>query len=46
MAANRFRATSSRLARSMADLISKNGRFWVVFRTIILKTRDDRWFVQ
>ena len=44
--ANRSPAILSRLARSMADLVSKNGRFWAVFRTIILKTQDDRWFVQ
>ena len=38
-----FRAVSSRLARSMADLVSKNGRFGPDFRTIVLKTQDDRW---
>ena len=46
MTANGFHAVSSRLARSMADVVSKNGRFWVVFGTIVLKTQDDRWFVQ
>ena len=39
---NKFRAVSNRLARSMADLVSKNGRFWAVFRTMVVKTRDDR----
>ena len=39
---NRFRAISSRLARSMADLVSKNGHFGAVFSTIVLKTEDDR----
>ena len=34
---NTFRTGSRRLARSMADLVSKNGRFWAVFRTIVLK---------
>ena len=50
---NGFRAVLSRLARSMADLVSLNGRFRAVFRTrfgavfktIVLKTHDDRWFV-
>ena len=37
---NRFRAVLSRLARSRADLVSKNGRFWAV--AIVLKTQDDR----
>ena len=46
MAAQRFRAVSSRLVRSMADLVSKNGRFWVVLRTIVLTSHGDRWFVQ
>ena len=32
---NKFRAISSRLARSMADSVSKNGCFWAVFRTIV-----------
>ena len=32
-----FRYVLSRLARSTADLVSKNGRFWAVFRTIVLK---------
>ena len=27
---------------SMADLVSKNGRFCAFFRTIVLKTPDDR----
>ena len=39
---NNFRCIWSRLARSTADLVSKNGRFWVVFRTIVLKTQNDR----
>ena len=39
---NKFSSVWSRLARSTADLVSKNGRFWVFFRTIVLKTRDDR----
>ena len=38
---NRFRAVSRRLARSTAHLLFKNGRFWAVFRTIVLKTQDD-----
>ena len=38
---NRFRAVLSRLARSMADLVSKNGRFWAVFRTIVLNDRSE-----
>ena len=43
---NRFRAVSSRLARSMANLVSKKSRFGAVFRcseavfrTIVLKLR-------
>ena len=28
---NKFRCILSRLARSTADLVSKNGRFWAVF---------------
>ena len=40
--ATRFRAVSSRLARSTADIVSKNGRFWAVFTTTVLKTQDDR----
>ena len=43
---NKFCAVPSRLARSMADFVSKNGRFWAVFKTIVLKTQDDRWFVR
>ena len=43
---NKFRAVSSHLARSMADLVSKNGRFGAVFRTIVLKVRDDRQCVK
>ena len=35
---NRFRAGLSRLARSMADLVSKSGRFWAVFG----RFQDDR----
>ena len=35
---NKFRCVSSRLARSMADLVSKNGRFWAVFGCV----QDDR----
>ena len=35
---NKFRCISSRLARSTADLVSKNGRFGAVFRCF----RDDR----
>ena len=46
MTAKRFRAVSSRLLRSIADLVSKNGRFLVVFGITVLKTQDDRWFVQ
>ena len=34
----RFRCVSSRLARSMANLVSKNGRFWAVFG----RFQDDR----
>ena len=37
----RFCCVSSPLARSEADLVSKNGRFWALFRTIVLKTQDD-----
>ena len=44
--ANKFRCILSRVAHSMADLVSKNGRFWAVFKTIVLKTQDDRWFVE
>ena len=33
-------------AHATADFVSKNGRFWAVFRTIVLKAHDDRWFVQ
>ena len=42
---NKFRCVLSRLACSTADLVSKNGHFWAVFRTIVLKTQDDRWCV-
>ena len=35
---NKFCAVSSRLARSTADLVSKNGRFWAVFGCF----QDDR----
>ena len=35
---NKFRGISSRLARSTADLASKNGRFWAVFGCF----QDDR----
>ena len=38
---NKFRCVLSRLARSTADSVSKNGRFWAVFRTIVLKVQDD-----
>ena len=31
---NKFRCILSRLARSMAYLVSKTGRFWAVFSTI------------
>ena len=44
--ANKLRAVSSRLVRSMADLASKNGHFGAVFRTIVLKTPDDRQGMQ
>ena len=44
--ANKFRCVLSRLARSTADLVSKNGLFWAVFRTIIPKTQDDRQCVK
>ena len=37
---NTFCATSSSLAHFMADLVSKNGRFWAVLRTIDLKFQD------
>ena len=40
---NKFCAVSSRLAHSMANLVSKNGRFWAIFRMIVLKIQDDRW---
>ena len=39
---NKFCAVLSRLARPMAGLVSKKGRFWAVFRTIVLKVQDDR----
>ena len=42
IATTKFRAVSNHLARSMADLVSQNGRFWAVFKTIVLKVRDDR----
>ena len=42
MTANKFCCVLGRLARSTADLVSKNGHFWAVFRTIGLKTQDDR----
>ena len=35
---NKFRCISSHLARSTADLVSKNGRFWAVFG----RFQDDR----
>ena len=35
---NKFRFVLSRLARSMADLVSKNGRCWAVFG----RFQDDR----
>ena len=40
---NRFRAVRAVLVPSMADLVSKNGRSGALFRTIVLKTQDDRW---
>ena len=43
---NKSRCVLSRLARSTANLVSKNGRFWAVFRTIVLKTKDDRQCVK
>ena len=38
---NKFRAISSRLARSTAGLVSKTGRFQPVFRTIVLTVQGD-----
>ena len=43
---NKFRAVSGRPARSIAGLVSKDGRFSVVSRTIVLKVPDDRWCVK
>ena len=43
---NRFFAALSRLARSMANLVSKNGCFWPVLKTIVLKVHDDRHCVK
>ena len=43
---NNFGCISSRLARSTADLVSKNGRFWAVLRTIVLKVPDDRRYAK
>ena len=37
---NKFREVSSRLARSMADLVSRKGHFGAVFGTIVLKVQD------
>ena len=44
--ANNFRCILNRVARSMSDLVSKNGRFGDVSRTTVVKAQDDRWFVQ
>ena len=33
---------NGRLARSMAELVHKKGSFGPLFRTIVLKTKDDR----
>ena len=43
---NRIRRILSRQACSMANLVSKNGRFWAVFRPTVLKTHDDQWCVK
>ena len=42
MTTTKFHAGLSRLARSMADVVFKNGRFRAVFGTIVPKTEDDR----
>ena len=46
MTTNKLRAVSSRLACSMANLVSKKGCSGAVLRTIVLKTQYDGWFVQ
>ena len=38
---NKFCCILSCLARSTANLVPKNGRFWDVFMTIVLKIQDD-----
>ena len=38
-----FCALQRHVARSMGDFVSKNGRFGAAFRTIVLKTHDNRW---
>ena len=46
---NKFRSILSRLARSTADLVSKNGVFRLLlafFRTIVLKVQDDRIYAK
>ena len=39
---NKFCSLLSHLARSMADLVFNNGRFWAIFGTIVLIVHDDR----
>ena len=39
---NNLCVISGHLARSMANLVSKNGNFQPVFRTIVLKVHNDR----
>ena len=43
---NRFCCVLSRLACSTAGLVSKNGHFLAVFRTIVLKVQDDRRYAK
>ena len=43
---NRLRVISSRLAHSMAELVSKNDNFQLVFGTIVLKVQDNRQCVK
>ena len=43
---NKFHCVLSRLAHSTANLVTKNGPFWAVFRTIVLKFQDDRRYAK
>ena len=38
---SKFYAIRSRIVHSMANLVSKNGRFWAIFTMIVLKDQGD-----